>query len=216
MHQWLTATSSSTPGGTYVHHKAIRQPAVHQQNGRGAGCPRDMATLIASSTTLTYSSTTNLYNNSTLRDWTTTLPLIIRGMANMAICPLRRLRHVPLHLVDCIRRVECVRRTTCLRVDFDAPIKLSVPLPRANYYLVLQHPTFGGCAMQTNHTYYRIQASDISHAKARVAYYSRRILENSNPVAAQLTGWQGTETSGVRLTKRLSIRCRSDESCHRQ
>jgi hypothetical protein len=59
--------------------------------------------------------------------------------------------------------------------------------------------------MQNYITYHQLQASVTSHAKDRIADDPRRILENSDPVAAQLTGWQDTQTLGVRITKRLSI-----------
>jgi hypothetical protein len=95
-------------------------------------------------------------------------------------------------------------------------IKLSFPPPRVDNYLLSPPPILGGCAMQTHPTYHRLRASDTSDAKARVADYPHRILENSDPIAAQLTGRQGTETPGVRLTKMLSIRWPRDESYHRQ
>lgn len=109
--------------------------------------------------------------------------------------------------------------------------KLSVSLRRVKYYLLSPHSTLGGAvllhynkntpdtwgyAMQIHHIYHRFRASDTSHAKAWVAIDPRPILENSNPVAAQLTGWQGTETLDDRLMKRLSIRWLRDGSSHHQ
>jgi hypothetical protein len=81
------------------------------------------------------------------------------------------------------------------------PIKAKFSLPRVDYYLLSSHPALGGSAMKNHPAYHWLQKFE----KARVAGDPRWILDNSDTVAeVQLTDWQGTETFGVRLTKRLS------------